>query len=90
MKNKPHREKTEQLAFGIFATSPSGGAQHIESVETLAVARQHLKKIARNAPGDCFIYCKKNGIVELFVKSDTKNPPLTMRSFYIFRAKLAS
>ena len=90
MKTKPHREKTEQLAFDIFTTSPSGGAQHIESVETLAVARQHLKQIARNAPGDCFIYCKKDGIIELFVKADPYNPPLTMHSFYIFRAKLAS
>jgi hypothetical protein len=90
MKTKPHREKKGQLAFDIFTTSPSGSASHIKSVETLAVARQHLKQIARNAAGDCFIYSKQNGIVELFIKSEPKNPPLTMRSFHIIRGKLAS
>jgi hypothetical protein len=80
----------EALAFEIFTTSPSGGALHIESVETLAIARHHLKQIARSAAGDCFIYSKENGIVELFIKSKPKNPPLTMRSFHIIRGKLAS
>jgi hypothetical protein len=59
-------------------------------VDSLAVARQHLKQLARTAAGDCFIYSKENGIVELFVKSDPKNPPLTMRAFHIIRGKLAS
>jgi hypothetical protein len=90
MKTKQHREKKRQLAFDIFTTSPSGGARHIESVESLAVARQHLKQVAHGAIGDCFIYSKENGIVELFIKSDAKSPPLTMRSFHTIRGKLAS
>jgi hypothetical protein len=82
MKIKARHAKKRQLAFDIFTTSTSGGAHHIESVETLAVARQHLKQLARTATGDCFIYSKQNGIVELFIKSDPKNPPLTMPSLY--------
>jgi hypothetical protein len=90
MKTKARDEKKRQLAFDIFTTSPSGGARRIESVDSLAVARQHLKQLARTAAGDCFIYSKENGIVELFVKSEPKNPPLTMRSFHIIRGRLAS
>jgi hypothetical protein len=82
MKIKARHAKKRQLAFDIFTTSTSGGAHHIESVETLAAARQHLKQLARTATGDCFIYSKQNGIVELFIKSDPKNPPLTMPSLY--------
>jgi hypothetical protein len=90
MKSAAQHAKKKQLAFEIFTTSSSGAARHMESVDSLAVARQHLKQLARNATGDCFIYSKQNGIVELFIKSDPKNPPLTLRSFHLIRGKLAS
>jgi hypothetical protein len=76
MKTKARHEKKGQLAFDIFTTSPSGSSKHIESVESLAVARQHLKQLARRATGDCFIYCKDNGIVELIVCSDRQSRSL--------------
>ena len=90
MKTKARHEKKGHLAFDIFTTSPSGRAQHIESVGSLAVARQHLKQLARNAAGDCFIYSKENGIVELFVKSDRLKPCPPMHSPHIIRGRVAS
>jgi hypothetical protein len=89
MKTKARHEKKKQLAFEIFTTSPSGSARHIESVETLAVARKHLKQLARTAAGGCFIYSKQNGIVELCVCADLEKPH-PMRSFHIIRGRLAS
>jgi hypothetical protein len=90
MKRKARHEKKRRLPFDIFTTSPSGNAHHIESVGSLAVARQHLKQLARTAAGDCFIYSQENGIVELFVKSDRLRPCPTMRSSHIIRGRLAS
>jgi hypothetical protein len=90
MKSKAQRAKKRQLAFDIFTTSPSGGARHIESVDSLAVARQHLKQLARTAAGDCFIYSKKGGIVELMIHSDRQKPVPPMHSSQIIRGRLAS
>jgi hypothetical protein len=90
MKTKARHEKKGQLAFDIFTTSPSGSSQHIESVESLAVARQHLKQLARRATGDCFIFSEENAIVELIVYSDAQKPRRTMRSSHIIQGRLAS
>jgi hypothetical protein len=90
MKTKTRHGKKRQLAFDIFTTSPSGSARHIESVEGLAVARQHLKQLARSATGDCFIYSKVGGIVELMIHSDRQKPHPTTRSSHIIRGRLAS
>jgi hypothetical protein len=90
MKTKARREKKGQPTFDIFTTSPSGSAQHIESVESLAAARQHLKQLVRRATGDCFIYSKENGIVELIVYSDAQKPRPTTRSSHIIQGRLAS
>ena len=90
MKTKTRHEKKRHPAFDIFTTSPSGNARHIESVGSLAAARQHLKQLALSATGDCFIYSEENGIVELFVKSDRLQPRPTMRSSHIIRGRLAS
>jgi hypothetical protein len=90
MKTKARHEKQGQLAFDIFTTSPSGSARHIESVEGLAVARKHLKQLALSAAGDCFIYSKEGGIVELIVHSDPQTPHPTTRSSHIIRGRLAS
>jgi hypothetical protein len=46
-----------------------------------AIARQHLKQLARRATGDCFIYSKENGIVELFVYSGSQKPRSAPHSF---------
>jgi hypothetical protein len=89
MKTKARHEKKKQLAFDIFTTSPSGRARHIETVEGLAVARQRLRQIACGVTGDCFIYSKENGIVELFVCAD-REMPRPKRSSHIIRGKLAS
>jgi hypothetical protein len=76
--------------FDIFTTSPSGSTRHIESVESLAIARQHLKQLARRATGDCFIYSKENGIVELFVYSGSQKPRSATHFFPIIQGGLAS
>jgi hypothetical protein len=90
MKTKARHGKKGQLAFDIFTTSPTGSARHVESVESLAVARQHLKQLARTATGDCFICSKENSTVELIVRSDLQQPRRTMRSSHIIRGRLAS
>jgi hypothetical protein len=59
-----------QTAFDIFVRLPDGHPLWIEAVQNLEQARKCLKKVACNAVGDCFIYSKKNGIVELIVRSD--------------------
>ena len=90
MKTKARHEKKRYLAFDIFTTSPSGRAQHIESVGSLAVARQHLKQLVRSVAGDCFIYSKDNGIVELFVKAERLKSCPPMHFTHIIRGRLAS
>jgi hypothetical protein len=59
-----------QTAFDIFVRLPDGHPLWIEAVQNLEQARKSLKKVARNAMGDCFIYSEKSGIVELIVRSD--------------------
>ena len=59
-----------QTAFDIFVRLPDGHPLWIEAVENFEQARKCLKKVARNAVGDCFIYSEKNGVVELIVRSD--------------------
>jgi hypothetical protein len=51
MKTKARHENKGHFAYDIFTTSSSGRAQHIESVGTVAVARQHLNQLARSAVG---------------------------------------
>jgi len=63
MKTKAYRGKKGRRVFDIFITSPFGSARHIESVEGLTVARQHLKQLGRTATGDCFFYSKEGGMV---------------------------
>jgi hypothetical protein len=55
--------------FAIFAMLPDGQPFWIESVENLEDARERLREVARNAPGDCFIYSAKSGVVELIIHS---------------------
>jgi hypothetical protein len=90
MKTETRHGKEGQRAFDIFTTSPSGRARHIESVESLAVARKHLKQLALSAAGDCFIYSEEGGIVELMIHSDRQKPHPTTRSSHIIRGRLAS
>jgi hypothetical protein len=59
-----------QTAFDIFVRLPDGHPLWIEAAQNLEQARQCLKKVARNAMGDCFIYSEKSGILELIVRSD--------------------
>jgi hypothetical protein len=90
MKTKARHGKKGRRVFDIFTTTPCGSARHIESVEGLAVARKHLKQLALSATGDCFIYSKVGGIVELMIHSDRQKPHPTARSSHIIRGKLAS
>jgi hypothetical protein len=55
--------------FAIFVMLPDGQPFWIESVEKLEDARERLREVARNAPGDCFIYSAKSGVVELIIHS---------------------
>jgi hypothetical protein len=59
-----------QTAFDIFVRLPDGHPLWIKAVQNLEQARKSLKKVARNAMGDFFIYSEKSGIVELIVRSD--------------------
>jgi hypothetical protein len=56
--------------FAIFTMLPDGRPFWIESVETLEAARACLREVARNAPGNCFIYSAKSGVVELIIHSE--------------------
>jgi hypothetical protein len=59
-------------AFSILAVMPDGHPLWIESVENLEDARERLREVARNAPGDCFIYSEKTGVVALAIHSDLR------------------
>jgi hypothetical protein len=43
-----------QTAFDIFVRLPDGHPLWIEAVQNLEQARKCMKKVARNAMGDCF------------------------------------
>jgi hypothetical protein len=58
--------------FAIFTMLPDGQPFWIESVENLEDARQRLREVARNAPGDCFIYSAKSGVVALIIHSELR------------------
>ncbi len=58
--------------FAIFAMLPDGQPFWIESVETLEDARERLREVARNAPGDCFIYSAKSGVEALIIHSELR------------------
>ncbi len=58
--------------FAIFAMLPDGQPFWIESVETLEDARECLREVARNAPGDCFIYSAKRGVEALIIHSELR------------------
>ena len=51
---------------------PDGQPFWIESVENLEEARVRLREVARNAPGDCFLYSEKNGVVALIIHSELR------------------
>ena len=58
--------------FAIFAMLPDGQPFWIESVETLEDARERLREVARNAPGDCFIYSAKSGVEAIIIHSELR------------------
>ena len=58
--------------FAIFATLPDGQPFWIESVANLQDARERLREVARNAPGDCFIYSARSGVVALIIHSELR------------------
>ena len=58
-----------RTTFAIFTMLPDGQPFWIESVENLEDARKRLREVARNAPGDSFIYSEKSGVVELIIHS---------------------
>ena len=55
--------------FAIFTMLPDGEPLWVESVDNLEDAREHLREVARNISGDCFIYSAGHGVVEL-INSD--------------------
>ena len=61
-----------RTTFAIFTMLPDGQPFWIESVENLEDARERLREVARNAPGDCFIYSEKTGVVALAIHSDLR------------------
>jgi len=75
--------------FAIFTMLPDGRPFWIESVETLEAARGCLREVARNAPGNCFIYSAKSGVVELIIHSELRER-LGPRSSHVVQGREAS
>ena len=71
--------------FHIFITA-GGHARYVETVESLAAARERLKQpVAHNASGDCFLYSTQRGIVELIVRPEFPKPLQRARLPHIIR-----
>lgn len=64
-------------SFDIFMRLPDGHPLWIRSFADLEEARKHLKQVARDALGDCFIYSEETGVVELIPHSaaDVQHQP---------------
>lgn len=75
--------------FAIFTMLPYGQPFWIESVENLEDARERLREVARNAPGDCFIYSEKTGVVELIIHSELRER-LSPHSSHVAQGQQAS
>jgi hypothetical protein len=75
--------------FAIFTMLPDGQPFWMESVENLEDARVRLREVARNAPGDCFIYSAKSGVVELIIHSELRER-LSPRSSRVVQGRQAS
>ena len=90
LKNEKRDPAMGRSIFEIFVTSPTGSARHIESVESLLVARERLKEIACTAVGDCFIFSEGNGIIELAVHPEVQELQRTMESCHVVQGRLAT
>ena len=47
--------------FDIFKKLPDGHPLWVQAVEGLEEAKKQLARLAASSPGDCFIYCARNG-----------------------------
>jgi hypothetical protein len=88
LKNKTRDQEAGHRTFEIFVTSPTGRSRHIESAESLTVARNRLKHLGCSATGDCFIVSEDSGIVELIVHPEVQKTRRTPESCHIVRARL--
>ena len=75
--------------FDIFTTA-GGHARYVETVKNLAAARKRLKQLAHNTSGDCFLYSRESGIVELIVRPEMPKRLQKAPLPYIVRGRLAS
>jgi hypothetical protein len=66
----PSRRKNMGQRFDIFKRLPDGRPVLVESCENLADAREHLADLARNAPGEYFIYSEEKAAVEIAIHGD--------------------